>query len=1012
MRGPKQRAVLAVLALHGGAAVSADRLLDLLWSDEQATNPANALQAQVSNLRRVLGPDVVVTEGAGYALRFDAEGSEIGRFERLAADGRAALADHDPRTARPLLQEALELWRGDPLVEFAFEDWARAEINRLDELRAATIDARIDADLALGRDADLVGEIESLIAADRFREHRWAQLMLALYRSGRQADALRACSDARTALVEELGVDPGPELADLERRILDHDPTLLVPETTAGPVAPVRRIELRLPASLTRFVGRARELADVEQLAAGDARLITFLGPGGAGKTRLALEVARRVGAEDGAAFVPLETVTDPSGVVPAVAKELGVIRDGPGGANGADLLRGIAAVLEDRPVVLVLDNCEHLIVESAHTVQELLTACPNLTVLATSREALGVPGERLYPVGPLAQDDAAALFVDRARSAHRAITDADSEVIGLICDRLDGLPLAVELAAARTRALPLGQIADRLADRFRLLTGGARTAVPRQQTLRAVVEWSYDLLFDDERRLFARLAVFAGGWSLDAAEQICADEQLPRADILDLLTNLVDKSLVIADPTDDGDVRYRMLQTLAEYASEHLTGAGEAPSLRGRHASWFAEMAAGAASGLTSSDALRWRVRLDRDLDNLRAAFEWSCDTGDAGRALGIANDVALLWWLRGDPAEGARWSARAGAAAATAAGVDATARALNAAWGAFYRANAGDDPDEAAAAIEAADDELDPAALAARTRAAVMRATLLSRRRDPSLRQAAEDAIARAAANGEPWYEGVSYALLAYFHVRAGSFDAATVAAERSVELLRSIDDMALIVEPLSVLVTIALTTGRYDDAEALIADIADDARTADVPQYQQWALTRLGFLRSARGDHEAAVACYRESLAVSSDPWVGAYSHLGSAVSALRTGDHQLARRHSSAALALQERIGAPIEQAHVHIVTGWVALDEGDVDAARDAAERAAACIPDDGWPAATSMVTELRAGVAASCGDLDRAETLLGDARRLAPVVGHPAWLLTRPDVEAVTAQVEAAAPAR
>ena len=1004
VRGPKQRAVLAVLALHRGEPVTADRLLDLLWNDEQAANPVNALQAQVSNLRRALGPDVVVTEGAGYALRYDVDGSDARRFEQLASAGRTALDAGDPSRAAEMLRQALDLWRGPALAEFAYEDWARPEISRLEELRAATVDARIDADLAIGRAADLVGEIEALLAQDRLREHRWAQLMLALYRSGRQADALRACADAREVLVEELGIDPGPELVDLERKILDHDPALL-PAAEAAGTARRERAGFRLPAPLTRFIGRRRELDEITTvLDRGDRRLVTLIGPGGAGKTRLAVEVARQVAGGNGAALVPLETVSDPAALLPALAKEVGVLREGPGAPAGADLLRSVVAALGDEQVIVVLDNCEHLVAEAAAVTEALLTGCPRLTVIATSREALGVPGEQLYPVGPLEPDDAFELFIERAEGARRQLDEADRPIVAGICARLDGLPLAVELAAARTRALPLGQIAERLADRFRLLTGGARTAVPRQQTLRAVVEWSYDLLFDEERRLFARLAAFAGGWTLDAAETICGDDAIPAVDVLDLLTNLVDKSLVVAEPQPDGSVRYRMLQTLAEYASEHLSAAADGATVRDRHADWYAGIAVGAATGLTSKAALDWRRRLDVDLDNIRAAFEWRCETGQAEGALSIANGIALLWWLRGDPAEGARWAARA---AGVAGDVASTARALNQAWGAFYRANAGEDPDEAIATLRSALQEIDDD-LAARARATVIHATLLSRRRDPALRRAAEDAIAVAARHGEPWYEGVANALLAYFHVRAGNLDDATAAAERSVTLLRSIDDMALIAEALSVLVTIALITGRLDEAEELVADITADARASGVPQYEQWALTRLGFLRSARDDHAGAAECYAEALAISSDPWVNAYAHLGSAVAALRLGDHDRARQHGEAALALQHRIGAPIEQAHVHVVDGWIALAEGDATCARDAAERATACIPPEGWPAATSMVDELLAGAAVLDGDLAEAGRLLDEAHRLAPIVGHPAWLLTRPDVDAVRAHLETA----
>ena len=1000
LRGAKQRCLVGVLALQRGGAVAADRLIELIWGDDLPANPHNALQAQIATTRRALGTDAIETIGTAYALRDDAAASEIAMFERLAADGRAAAEVGDHAAAARTLQDALALWRGPALADFAYEDWARPEITRLEELRAATIDARVDAELALGRDADLVGEIEAHLAHDRLREHRWAQLMLALYRSGRQADALRAASEARRTLVEELGVDPGPELAELEAQILDHD---VAPAPRRSIVADMTRPPL--PAPWTRFFGREQELEAVTGLiGGGDTRLVTLVGPGGAGKTRLSVEVAHHVDRTDGtdAVFVPFDTVTDEEGLVSALSAAIGLRRDGPTVVTAADSLRAVAALLHDRPTLLVLDNCEHVVAGAAQLAQTLLTACPKLRVLATSREALGVTGERIVSLGPLAPAAAAALFVDRATAVADVDIDPSADDVIVICERLDGLPLAVELAAARAKALPVGQIAERLAQRFRLLTGGARTAVPRQQTLRAVVDWSYELLFEDERRLFARLAVFANGCTLDAAEAICSDEELPVGDLLDVLSNLVDKSLVVADRHGEM-VRYRMLQTLAEYAQERLAGHADAEAVRGRHADWFLALGHRANTGLTSREAARWREGLEADLDNLRVAFDWLCEAGRGADALGLSTDIALLWWLRGDWAEGHRWAEQAAAAPGRA---PDDLRALNDAWASFYGASNGGEPHDAVlrcrdavARLEATDDAR------RRTTGAVVLATLLSRQRDPSLLEAATRAIDASAEHGDPWFQGVAHALLALYQIRIGALDAATDAATRSVELLDAIGDRAVIFEARSVLVTVAQLAGRLDEAEALVEDMSNAACESNVRHYEQWCCTRLGFIRTERGDVASGEELHRSALAMAADPWADAHAHLGLAVCARRCGDMAGAHDHYARAVAIHERIGAHIEVAYMHLTQAWAELECGDTDEALRLADLAELVVADPGVASVSAMSAEIHAAVAAERGDEAGARRLLDHAEELAPVVGHAAWWLTRQDVAAVRTRI-------
>ena len=491
----------------------------MLWGDGQAANPANALQAQIGQLRRTLGAAAIVTSEAGYALDVQSRSTSTSSASSSwwpRAGGWPPTGE--PASASAALGEALGLRRGEPLAEFAYAGFADAERAHLDELTLVAIEARAGADLALGRHGELVGELEALCREHPLRERLWELLILALYRSGRQAEALRAYAEVRDHLVDELGLDPGPALRELEARILAQDPSLApasalarpAPVPAAGGRATVRAGNLR--ERLGRFVGRDAELEQLRE-AVRSCRLVTLTGPGGAGKTRLAVEAAAALRREhrDGAWLVELAGVTEPDGVAPAAAAALGAAAAALGEPSAAgSTAELIVRHLAGRSLVVVLDNCEHVIDEAAALADTLVGAVPGLRLIATSREPLGVPGEVLVPVGGLAPAAAVELFVDRARAVRPGFS-ADGRAAGVIediCRRLDGLPLAVELAAARLRALPLATLAERLDDRFRLLSRGARTALPRQQTLRAVVDWSYDLLFEDERRLFARLAV------------------------------------------------------------------------------------------------------------------------------------------------------------------------------------------------------------------------------------------------------------------------------------------------------------------------------------------------------------------------------------------------------------------------------------------------------------------------------------------------------------------------
>ncbi|WP_173052815.1 BTAD domain-containing putative transcriptional regulator [Phytohabitans houttuyneae] len=669
--GPRHRRLLAVLLVHAGQAVPTDRLTEALWGDDPPRSAAEMVHVRVSELRAALRParserhaGLVAGEG-GYHLEVGPDELDAGVFARRAAAGSRALAAGDAAAARDHLTAALAAWRGPALGEFADEPFARTEAARLEALRLQAFEDRIAAELALGRHAAVVAELEALVAGHPLREPFREQLMLALYRAGRQGDALQAYAEARDALADQLGVDPGPGLARLHAAILRQDPALDAPPPRAEAAAPAR-VEA---VALTSFVGRARDLAETrERLRAG--RLVTLTGVGGAGKSRLALEVAAACGAEfpDGTWVVELAPLAQPGLVAPAVAAALRV-RERP----QRTLLDLVAERLRDAAALLVLDNCEHLLDETAGLADHLLRACPRLRVLATSRERLGITGEHLWPVGGLglpapgdtslaaaAASDAVRLLVERAAAVWPgfALTGATAATLTQICQRLDGLPLAIELAAAAVPALGVDQIASRLDDRFRLLTRGSRTASPRHQTLRAVVDWSYDLLDPPARRLFDRLGVFVGGFTLEAAEAVCAAEGEPP--VAQSLPALVDKSLVTVDSAGTTP-RYRLLETLRAYALARQAEQGPVAPLRDRHAAYTLAVVTRARRALRGAQQPVWLRRLEAEHGNIRAALEWSIERGDAGTAVRLAGSLYPLWDRHGHYREGRAWLARA---------------------------------------------------------------------------------------------------------------------------------------------------------------------------------------------------------------------------------------------------------------------------------------------------------------------------------------------------------------
>ncbi|WP_066947476.1 BTAD domain-containing putative transcriptional regulator [Streptomyces lushanensis] len=687
--GARLRALLTVLALRPGRTVPVGRLVAEVWDADPPADAVGALQALVGRLRRALGPAAVLSADGGYRLCADEDEVDLHRFGRLAAEGARALEEGDAAKAAGLLDDALALWRGPALADLPdrASEAARWETRRLEARRA-----RLTAVLALGRAEETLPELAALCGEFPLDEPLQALRIRALRDASRPAEALAAYDGVRRALVNRLGTGPGPELRALYEELLRTDDADggtggasgrgpggadRAPRPRGGPV------QGNLRARLTSFVGREGDIEAIRE-DLGHARLVTLLGTGGAGKTRLSQEAAERVAEDwpDGVWFVELAPVDDPETVPEAVLTALGARETVLRGAGGEELraadrqggepLVRLAEHCGRRRMLLLLDNCEHVIGGAAALVEFLLVRCPGLTVVATSREPLGVPGEVVRPVEPLPPDPAFRLFGERGRAVRAGFDPgSDPVAVGEICRRLDGLPLAIELAAARLRMLTPRQIADRLDDRFRLLTSGSRTVLPRQQTLRAVVDWSWDLLDERERAVLRRLSVFTGGCALTAAERVCADPPpsgaaapggtaytVPSRDAARILGSLIDKSLVVAAPSPDGDMRYQLLETVAEYAAERLDQAGERAEAERRHLVHYRELAR-ANDPLLRGHGQRAAMALLRlEYENLRTALRRAHAARDEHEMLCLVLSLGWFWQMLDLRADARQWS------------------------------------------------------------------------------------------------------------------------------------------------------------------------------------------------------------------------------------------------------------------------------------------------------------------------------------------------------------------
>ncbi|MGV9383818.1 BTAD domain-containing putative transcriptional regulator [Nonomuraea sp. NPDC003707] len=983
--GPQVRSLLAMLLLEAGRPVSVGRLAAGLYGEDAPADVAHALQSQVSRLRRGLRDGAAVEFGpAGYRLAVDLDAVDAHRFARLAGQGRQALAGGDPAGAAMVLGQALDLWRGPALADVLDAPFAEAAAARLLEERLAAVEDRAEAALALGEHHAVAAELTELVEAHPLRERARALLMRALYAGGRQAEALAAYEQARRFLGDELGVDPSAELAEAHLAILRAQPA----------AAPALR---RLPAQLTSFVGRAEELRELAALPAG-SRLVTLTGPGGTGKTRLAVEASGRVSGE--VCFVDLSALSDGAQVAPAVAAALGLRESGPPEDR-------LVAALADRPVLVILDNCEQVVASAAGLAHRLLAACPALRILATSREALGITGEVLFPVGQLAvpAPDAALaealacpavrLFADRAAAVRHGFV-VDAATIGAvrrICAALDGLPLAIELAAARLRSFTLDEVDARLADRFRLLSRGERTAAPRHQTLRAVVDWSWGLLDPDEQALARRLTVFAGGVTLADAERVCGlDGPAGSDDVAAVLAGLVDKSLVEAH-----DGRYRMLETVREYCAERLAETGEREECLRAHAECFTALAEAADHHLRGPGQLDRLARLDAEHGNLLAALGWAV-TADPPLAARLIAALSWFWWLRGLRGEAAPLAARLlGEHAPGAEKVEEYACCVVTAAATGNSTDAGlrDHLDRAAAGLAAHDRPL-------RRPHVVFLLSMAGRLLD------VDPALQHRLFDTDPWSQAFLRMGDGLRLLLGGRTSAAEDALTAALAGFRTSGDRWAIANSLDKLAGIAAWRGEraravawMDEAITLIEELGRTEDAADL-------LTRRADLLAQDGDLAAAGTGYGRAAEVAravGAPDLLADARRGLADLARRSGEPDQARQLYEAALADCGDASITGSRIRARILTGlgWAATMDGDAAQAR-AHHRAAleTAVRSGNLPAAADAVDGL-AGAALLTGDAERAGTLIGAAASL-----RGAELVADRDVDETAAEAERA----
>ena len=865
--GPKQRSVLALLAMSANRVVASERLIAGVWGEEASDRAGATLQVYISNLRRILraadgdspATPTIKGQSPGYVLTFAPQDVDVLEFGRLVEVGRGELAAGRIAGGADLLHEALGLWRGGALADLADEPFAAQEIVRLEQGRLGALEERIEADLTLGRHREIVAELEQLVAEHPLRERLWGQLIVSLYRADRQADALSTYGRARSMLAEELGIDPGPALRELERSILAQDLDIGVPIARAvAVVAPVR-----LPTPIGRTVGRDDEIATLRaRLADGDARMLTLTGPGGSGKTRLVIGLAKAA-ADDfagGVYFVDLTALTEAAQVMPAITRTLGGAE-----ATTQPVADAVLDALAERDVLLILDNFEHVL-GAASEVASLLRSAPRLRVLVSSQTPLRLAEEAEYRVRGLstprtgsnltdiAQADAVRLFVLRAKGIRPdfALTADNAELVAEICRRVDGLPLAIELAVARLRMFSLESIHARLDDSLALLTSGHRDAPVRQRTLRAAVQWSVDLLDDQGRAVLGHLGVFAGEFDHAAALAICGAAGEPG------LETLLEISLLRIED-DDGEPRFRMLDAIRQYAREALLPPGEQAADLEKLIQHYVSAAEAARQLIDGPSAFRAAAQVDRQQANFRLALQSSLRLGEIDAAARIAVALAPLWLILGRVGEARHDLAQviaAGSSPPLAAAVQAAAGRL------AYQQN-----DLEAARTYLASAVLNQPGRAELTRgdAALARcllAAIATSTGDADAQTLAEEALTLAEEEGDYAARVVARSVLAIAAARRGDFVREKELYEERLALARRRDDRVRVADTLTVLGEIAFDERDYATATALVREAFALSDGYSRPESRD-ALIMMGRIAVADGDPERAVGFLDEAL-----------------------------------------------------------------------------------------------------------------------------------------------------
>jgi predicted ATPase/DNA-binding SARP family transcriptional activator len=973
--GTRLRGLLIALALEPGHVVPKATLVDWIWGERPPSEAANALQRLVSRLRKALPDGLIDGQPDGYRLTVEPDAVDAVRFERLVGQARA---DSDPRRVG-LLREALALWRGAAMQGVVQESAAfNAAVTRLEGLRLTALEDRFDAEVGLGHGGELVTELTDLVAAHPLRERLVAALMRTLVATGRDTEALLVYQRTREALASELGVDPSPELSAVHVALLRGE---------LGRREDGRKTNLR--AELTSFVGRDADVAAIRELVA-EHRLATLIGPGGSGKTRLATETACTLLPDlpDGAWLVELAAIGAGGDVAQSALAGLGLRDALLGEAQNAELTDRLVAAIREREALLILDNCEHVIESAAAFAHRVLGECPRLRILATSREPLGITGEALRLVEPLALPDAypsraemesspaVQLLRDRAGAVRRdfAVDARTLPTMVRVCRALDGMPLAIELAAARLRTMSIDQLACRLDDRFRLLTSGSRTALPRHQTLRAVIDWSWELLTAAERMVLRRLSVFSGGASLEAAERVCAGDEVEQEQVLELLTALAEKSLLLAE--GDGAPRYRMLGTIKEYAARRLAEAGESEVARVAHLTYFTELAETAEPHLRRSEQREWLAALEAEHGNFGAAMRAALAAGEAHAAMRLAAAAGWYWWLGGHKAEGNELIT---AAIAIPGEVDDETRAMVYAFVVLFLGSGRGDEHQVAEWIHEAH----------RLSKRIKHGNPLLGFVAPLERMLQEpDAFLSAFEplldNEDPWVRALARLLLGKMRNMAGQGGRdADAYLEAALAEFRAIGERWGISFALTELADRITVRGDFAGAceyyEQAVAVVTELGASEDVIRMR----SRQAQLYWLLGDEDSSAAAIAEAQRRAERvAWPNALAELALAKAELARwrGNAQEARSQLGVARAM---LGDEAEQAHIRGVThdllGYLADDLGEARAHRVAACQAAA---EAGHAPLTAQVLVGVADLALRCDQCEQAARLLAASARV------------------------------